>query len=166
MREEVRHAHINALLAALPDLNNSQPVHPRTTVNLGKGFVLLHKQDKNLVYPFHGTGGAVWEFLGCDGILKIKRWGRLKLPNGQISQSAWRETQKCGSEKLHISQMVKVWFLDIFLDDTNTHASFVVQVSQCHSFQRSCLLYTACCVRRRQRTPFCEYHTDSSLLHS
>ena len=109
-KEGVRRARVNALLAALPDLDQSEANHLRTiVVNLGEGYVLLHKRDKVPVLPSDGTGGAIWEFLGRNGIPKIRRWARVQLPTGQIARSAWREKRKT-SDKLRISRMVKVSF--------------------------------------------------------
>ena len=94
-KEGVRCAHVNALLAALPDLDQSEANHLSTiVVNLGEGYVLLHKCDKVPVLSSDGMGRAIWEFLGRNGILKIRRWACVQLLNGQIARSAWREKRK------------------------------------------------------------------------
>ena len=109
-QEGVRRARNNALLAAIPDLDDSQPTHlPTGALDLGAGYAFLRKRDRNPVLPSHGTGGAIWEYLGHNigPTPKIKRWAQLHLPNGQTVHSAWREKLKT-PDKVRVSRMVKV----------------------------------------------------------
>ena len=108
-KEGVRRARVNALLAALPELDNSQKGLPSGALDLGGGYALLRKRDKSPVYPSHGTGGAILDFLDrqIGPLPKIRRWARLLLPHGQIVHSAWRETLRA-TDKLRASRMVKV----------------------------------------------------------
>ena len=106
--EGLRQARINALLAALPELDESHPCLPPGAVDLGDGFFLLNKSDKTFVNLSHGTAGFIWEFLDRPNpIPKIKRWARLLLPNGQITHSAWRE-QLRSPDNTRVSQMIKI----------------------------------------------------------
>lgn len=106
--EGVRRARVNALLTALPDLDDTRSALPPSAVDLGDGYALLHKSDKHFVNPSHGTMGAIAEFLDHPNpIPKIRRWARLLLPNGQIVRSAWREQLK-SPDKLRIARMIKV----------------------------------------------------------
>ncbi|KAF8833175.1 hypothetical protein BDN67DRAFT_1017858 [Paxillus ammoniavirescens] len=107
--EGVRCSCINALLAAVPQLNYSRTIPPTTAINIGDGFVLLHKRDKMPVYPpaSDGSADAISAFLGAGHPhLKIKRSARLLLPNGQIARSAWREKLR-PEDQLRCSRMIK-----------------------------------------------------------
>ncbi|KIK93746.1 hypothetical protein PAXRUDRAFT_12457 [Paxillus rubicundulus Ve08.2h10] len=107
-QQGVRRAKINALLAAIPTLDDTKKGLPHGAVDLGDGFVLLRKRDKHFVHPPHGTSQAILEFLGeqYPQAPRIKRWARVLLPNGQIARSAWRETL-LPLERLHVSRMLK-----------------------------------------------------------
>lgn len=107
--EGLRRARVNALLAALPELDDSRPSLPTTALDFGDGYALLQKCDKLPVLPSHGTGPAILDFLGQPrtGFPRIIRWARLSLPNGQIARSAWREKLK-SPDKLRVSRMIKV----------------------------------------------------------
>ena len=107
--EGLQCAYVNALLAALPELDDSRPSLPTTALDLGDGYAFLRKRDKLPVLPSHGTGPAILDFLGQPrtGFPRIIRWARLSLPNGQIARSAWREKLK-SPDKLRVSRMIKV----------------------------------------------------------
>ncbi|KAJ7075031.1 hypothetical protein B0H15DRAFT_894600, partial [Mycena belliarum] len=96
----VRRAQVNALMAMFPDLNitgeSSHPPLPRGSRDVGGGFVLLRARDE---WQHRVTGDealAIRKYLNAEpaGDLKLKRWARLRLPNGQIARSAWKERQK------------------------------------------------------------------------
>lgn len=107
--EGLRRARVNALLAALPDLDNSQAKLSNTVLNLGDRYVFLHKWDRLPICASHGTTAAILDFLGRPfGLIpKIRRWAHLRLPNGQITWSAWRETLR-SLETLRVSCIIKV----------------------------------------------------------
>ncbi|KAJ7669957.1 hypothetical protein DFH06DRAFT_1372493 [Mycena polygramma] len=105
---------LNALKAMIPDLNfddNDKPKFPRGSKNLGNGFVLLRARDE---WPHKILGAqalAIRKFLDAEdvpGELTVKRWARLRLPNGQIARSGWKEWQK-DLEKVRMARNVKVW---------------------------------------------------------
>ena len=50
-REGVRCCQVNALLAIMPELNESKVSLPTTATDLGDGFALLHKRNKYLISP-------------------------------------------------------------------------------------------------------------------
>ncbi|KAF9218944.1 hypothetical protein BS17DRAFT_863142, partial [Gyrodon lividus] len=107
--EGVRRSRINALLATVPQLNYSHAIPPTTAIDIGDGFVLLHKHDKTPVYPpaSDGSAEAISTFLGTGHHhLKIKRSACLLLPNGQIARSAWREKLR-PEDQLRCSCMIK-----------------------------------------------------------
>ncbi|KAJ3791857.1 hypothetical protein GGU11DRAFT_819152 [Lentinula aff. detonsa] len=70
-----RRACVNALLAMCPELDYTVSTHARYSVDTGHGYILLHPRDKG----------------------KIRRYGRLQLPNGQIARSLWSETRQANS---------------------------------------------------------------------
>ena len=110
MKEGVRCARVTALLAALPELADSHPRHPNGSFDLGNGYILLRKCDKNPVLPSHGTCFSITLHLNhrpFDPLPKIKRWAHLRLLNGQIARSAWRE-KETASNSLRVAHMVKV----------------------------------------------------------
>ena len=89
--EGLQRARVNALLAALPELDDSIRGFPLGAEDLGDGYALLQKCDKIPVLPSHGTMGAISQFLNSPvPIPKIFRWARLLLPNGQIACSEWQ----------------------------------------------------------------------------
>jgi hypothetical protein len=104
-REGVRRCQVNALKAMVPDLNEPEKDLPQTAINLGDGYALLRKRDSYDVRPEGRAAQAIQEYLGVD--VKIRRWARLRLPNGQTARTAWREADKPAA-KVRISCNVKV----------------------------------------------------------
>ena len=97
-KKGICYACVNALLAAMPELDDSQPALPASTVSLGDGYALLYKQDKFPVLLFHGSYGVVWEYLDYPNPMpKIQCWAHLLLPNGQVAQSTWHESFRFSS---------------------------------------------------------------------
>lgn len=116
-REGLRLARVNALLAALPELNTFSNVNstlPARSLDLGNGYALLRKRDKQPVIPPGDTYAPIWEFLDRPDVMpKIFRYARLLLPNGQVGRCAWREnvrksTDNPASNNLRVSRMIKV----------------------------------------------------------
>jgi hypothetical protein len=119
--EGVRRSRINALLAAIPELNDTTRSGPlKTAIDIGGGFFLLQKHDQSPISPpeANGSAEAIRIFLGPvhgDRPIKIKRSARLQLPNGQIARSAWRE-QLRKEENNRCACMIKVnSFLSFFI---------------------------------------------------
>ena len=96
-------AQINAIKAKIPDLEQ-EPTLPRGSFPFGDGYALLWATDstRRLV------SGREAEVIRASRILdnsnqsqdpvKVLRWVRLLLPNGQVSQCAWKE--KSGGKKV------------------------------------------------------------------
>jgi hypothetical protein len=105
-REGVRQCQVNALKAMVPELDEPKPSLPQTAFDLGNGYALLRKRDLYDVRPEGGAARAIQEYLGVD--VKIRRWARLCLPNGQTARTLWRETQK-PAEQVRVSRNVKVY---------------------------------------------------------
>jgi hypothetical protein len=93
---------VNALKAMIPDLEDENPGLPHGAVDIGDGYALLRKKDTTsrkvqepdanairvYLHTLDGNGVDQW-----DGM--VTKWGRLRLPNGQIARSSWvEENQK------------------------------------------------------------------------
>ena len=106
---------INALKAMFPDLEEPENPIPRGAKDLGNGFVLLRARDGT---ARHITD-AECQVLKCylrdtrgidtpqDWSPKISRWARLRLPNGQVARSAWKEKLR-PLEKVRMARNVMV----------------------------------------------------------
>ncbi|KIK26898.1 hypothetical protein PISMIDRAFT_94086 [Pisolithus microcarpus 441] len=106
-REGVRRCRINSLLSVMPELNESVDCLPQGAVDLGDGYALLRKCAKYPVIPQGSVAIAIRQFLGPGHELPhIQKWARLRLPNGQIARSAWREHLH-PPDRVRISRNVK-----------------------------------------------------------
>ena len=103
---------------------------PRGSIQLENGYVLLRAQDQIRSmqgcealafatylagqHQFHPSSNA------ADWCPQIARWARLRLPNGQIARSRWKEILK-PLDKIRVSRNVKVSFItsDLFLLDND-----------------------------------------------
>ncbi|KAG6825303.1 hypothetical protein H0H92_004107, partial [Tricholoma furcatifolium] len=110
---------VNALKVLIPDLIDP-PSPPRGSIDLNDGYILLRRRDNN-PGPFSPKqSAALAQYFSLLGLsdqippLYAVKWARLRLPNGQVSRSAWVETLKPLS-KLRIARNVK------FLHDNHTH---------------------------------------------
>ena len=95
---------------------------PRGALDLGGGYVLLRAQDRysRLMKEAEATAFQIYiqphyrnspaRQFGSDWPPKIVRWARLRLPNGQIARSRWKETLKT-IDKIRVSRNVKVLYL-------------------------------------------------------
>jgi hypothetical protein len=87
-------ARVNALQALVPELDPAKPL-PRGAIPLGDGYILLRARDKSdYVFPHPNEADAVRAFLTAHGEMtasSTRRWARLRLPNGQLARSRWRE---------------------------------------------------------------------------
>ena len=107
----LRWSQINALKAMVPDLEPPENHVPRGSLDLGHGYVLLRAQDRTPQVLSHVEAMALEAHLleagSTQSYSTVVRWARLRLPNGQIARSMWKE----GMKELHqirISRNVKV----------------------------------------------------------
>jgi hypothetical protein len=101
----LRRSQVNALKNIHPELDpTAMPCLPKFAEDLGEGYVLLRPRDKNAVQIPEPVAEIL---LDAVGVAKIRRWGRLRLPNGQIVRSLWSEERRAG-QKIRISRNVKV----------------------------------------------------------
>jgi hypothetical protein len=118
-REGIRRSQVNALKAMLPELDEPPKGLPAGAVDLGDGYALLRKRDPEPAYPRGAEREAITLFLNGPPP-QIFKWARLRLPNGQIARSYWRESLK-PSHKLRVSRNIKVFFSFILLLLTLIH---------------------------------------------
>ena len=93
-----------------PDLLPNEMALPNRSKDVGGGYVLLRARDRASRRIDGTEGEAIINFYakkeGRDpGNLRVTRWARLRLPNGQIARSAWKESRMA---EPRISRMVKL----------------------------------------------------------
>ena len=110
---------INAILAMFPSIS---PISssPSGSISLSSGHILLGAKDKNpqtlslhLSQLIQHALTAAGTNLTTSQIIKLVRWARLKLPNGQIACSLWKEKEK-HPDRLRIARNIKVSLLLYF----------------------------------------------------
>lgn len=109
-------AQINALRSMIPDLDGGVvPQLPHGAQDLGNGYVLLRAMDNILrpITPAETEAIRVY-VLGLSGVVQtpttaVTRWARLRLPNGQVARTLWKESRK-PLNQLRMSRNVKVLY--------------------------------------------------------
>ncbi|KJA14339.1 hypothetical protein HYPSUDRAFT_150548 [Hypholoma sublateritium FD-334 SS-4] len=126
---------VNALTAMIPDLCPPPTSLPRGAIELGQGYILLRAQDRyeRLMHP--QEVGALLRYLGntaahrssvnSNWCPKVTRWARLRLPNGQVARSHWKESLK-PLGKLRTARNVK-----FTADDGSTRFGEVLYYFRC-----------------------------------
>ncbi|KJA17631.1 hypothetical protein HYPSUDRAFT_146339, partial [Hypholoma sublateritium FD-334 SS-4] len=105
---------VNALMAMIPDLQQSPPALPHGEIDLGGGFALLRARDRydRAMTPCEAQALGIYiqkmsgTMPGPTFCPKIARWARLRLPNGQVARSRWKESKK-PLNKVRTSRNVK-----------------------------------------------------------
>lgn len=88
---------VNALKAMIPELERTKSNIPRGAIDLGGSYILLRAKERTARMISSLAGAAIARFFeentGRTFLqdLKIVRWSRLALPNGQIARSKWKE---------------------------------------------------------------------------
>ncbi|KAJ3728933.1 hypothetical protein C8R42DRAFT_694001 [Lentinula raphanica] len=97
----VRRAQINAIKAMVPDIEPLEKVLPRESQDIGGGYVLLQARDSTSRPVTEVEAAAFRKYLTHMNVEvdkhfspSITRWARLRLPNGQIARSRWKEELK------------------------------------------------------------------------
>jgi hypothetical protein len=107
----LRRSQVNALKAMVPDLAPEEKL-PRGSIDLGDGYILLRARDEYRHRLDGEAGRVIRQFLErsngpMTGNLSVVRWARLRIPNGQIARSAWKETCR-PLNKVRMARNVKV----------------------------------------------------------
>lgn len=94
----LRRAQVNGLKAMVPDLAPEKPMVSATmpSHDLGNGYYLLHPRDTRVHVPSRAEAEAIRCFfvqIGSPGVdtTNVTRWARLRLPNGHVARTAWKE---------------------------------------------------------------------------
>ena len=104
-RRALRRSQVNALKSIYPNLDPKAGFHiPKSATNLGNGYIMLRPRDK---YPAQIPEPAADVLSRAANLSKIRRWGRVRLPNGQVARSLWCEKRRTGP-KIRVSRNVKV----------------------------------------------------------
>ncbi|KAG6896261.1 hypothetical protein C0992_009418 [Termitomyces sp. T32_za158] len=115
-RRAVQRAEINCLKAMVPTLDRDRQKEglvPRGGIDLGGGYVLLRAADSCPRAITDSENKALQLYLENNNqeqicrTFNLIRWARLRLPNGQVARSAWKEAQKPLS-RLRMARNVKL----------------------------------------------------------
>ena len=161
-QEGVCWCHVNSFLAAIPKLVPSQNEIPNGAEDLGNGFVLLWKHDCHPYTPQSPSKvNATWGFLvPGNPILLIQHWAWLKLPNGQIACSLWREAIK-GTDKLcFLKHIHMIFLLSVFLITINqtVYFSWPTQSRSDHNaLWQSAIFHQSCILLQRWNISLSQY---------
>ncbi|OBZ65434.1 hypothetical protein A0H81_14606 [Grifola frondosa] len=108
----VSRAQINALKAMVPDLDPTRglPYLPYGSKDLGDGYVLLRAKDDKFRDVSPGEAVVMRRLFPnatVDWNPQVRRWARLRLPNGQVARSWWKESLKAHN-KVRMARNVKI----------------------------------------------------------
>jgi hypothetical protein len=103
----LRQSQVNALKTLCPELDpTANPSLPAYSIDIGNGYIFLRPRDRR---PFNLSGAACEKVYDTISSTKIRRWGRLRLPNGQVARSRYKEDRSTRSNQ-RISRNIKVFF--------------------------------------------------------
>ncbi|KAF8059565.1 hypothetical protein FPV67DRAFT_1425563 [Lyophyllum atratum] len=134
-RRAVQRAEINALKLMVPKLDRHagrEGLVPRGGKDLGDGYVLLRAMDSCARSISVAEAEAFRAYLENDNQITpttdptLVRWARLRLPNGQVAHSLWKEALK-PLYKLRMARNVKLTYLGN-LEFGEVHFYFQLQV--------------------------------------
>jgi hypothetical protein len=83
----------------IPDLDtevSTKEGHPRGSMDLGTGFLLLRAREANPRPLRDCEANALRRFMRTsdDTEFCVRRWAKLRLPTGQTCYSAWKEKER------------------------------------------------------------------------
>ena len=88
----LRRSQVNTLKNIYPDLDPMGTSElPKFSCDLGRGYVLLRPRDRS---PASISGPCKDLLLQIFSTSNIWRWGRLHLPNGQVTRSLWCKSKQ------------------------------------------------------------------------
>lgn len=106
----------NALMSMIPGLSDDKPFPPISR-SLSDGFVLLHAREKTYGSVTPTERIAILRYLSKCRLLSltprnfevtIRKWARLRLPNGQKARCAWKDEAKQKKQNFRNSRNIKV----------------------------------------------------------
>ena len=147
-RKAIQRCQVNALKAMIPNLDHSPAEVSQTALDIGNGFVLLRARDRTARAMSDIEKDALMKYIEYNQDMDdewhptVTRWARLRLPNGQIARSAWKEKEKAA--KVRITRNVKVgnfpsterWDLKFVLSSILIQLRYIFQrfntISECN----------------------------------
>jgi hypothetical protein len=124
-------AQINAIVAMIPDLEETEKL-PRGAKDLSEGYILLRARER---YP-HFIGGIQGDCIkayirsvtGSDphtNVLKLHKWARFRLPNGQVARSLWKESLKAADKcrRARCVQVIQAYIFSHYIQMLNNFIS-------------------------------------------
>ncbi|KAG1843970.1 hypothetical protein F4604DRAFT_1937843 [Suillus subluteus] len=95
-RQAAHRCQINAIKAIIPTIEPEQNSLLKGSQDLGNGYVLLRRREQYAHPVCLCEAGAILHYLSTCGIdvtaaPSVTRWACLRLPNGQVARSAWKE---------------------------------------------------------------------------
>ena len=105
-RRALQRSQVNALKSIYRELDSKSEFKlPRGAMDMGEGYIMLRPRNRYLVeIPGHLAVEALTQAINTS---RIRRWGRARLPNGQVARSLWSERRRT-SQKIRVSRNVKV----------------------------------------------------------
>ena len=110
----IRRSQTNALKAMVPGLAPADNPLPHGALDLGHDYALLRAKDRVTRLVRSLEAAAINTYLRSKGIasmdnsqIYVTRWSRLRIPNGQIARSEWKESLK-PLEKVRMARCVQV----------------------------------------------------------
>jgi hypothetical protein len=106
----LRRSQLNALKAMCPELDDTDIPLPRYSHNNEDGYILLTPRQQRPGNLFGEEKAAVERDFGVS---VLRKWGRVRLPNGQIARSMFAEKKRMSSH-IRITRNVKVSAINFF----------------------------------------------------
>ncbi len=104
----LRQSQTNALKTLCPELDPTAGESiPAYSLNTGRGYIFLHPRDRRAICLSGAVSETIQNIIGRD---IVSRWGRLRLPNGQVARSRYKEDKSTRLTQ-RVSRNVKVNFL-------------------------------------------------------
>ena len=101
----LQRSQVNALKSIYPELDPKSGFQlPKGAMDIGGGYIMLQPRDK---IPAEIPGRPAEVLSQAINTSRIRRWGRARLPNGQVARSLWSERRRA-SQKVRVSRNVKV----------------------------------------------------------
>ncbi|KAJ4495237.1 hypothetical protein C8R41DRAFT_895335 [Lentinula lateritia] len=102
----LRRAQVNALKIILPEVDSDTGYTlPKGAIDLGEGRVLLRPRERKLYQAEFKEGDLLMNQFGSS---YVRRWGRFRLPNGQIARSLYIEQEIFKKRKPRNTWNVKI----------------------------------------------------------
>jgi hypothetical protein len=108
-----RRCQVNAIKAIIPTIEPADNASPKGSLDVGQGYLLLRRRERTAHAVRPCEAQVILRYLSDNDIHitsapLVTRWARLRLPNGQVARSAWKENAM--SKQPRMARNVKVCF--------------------------------------------------------